>query len=77
MKADPSKALLEENETAMLVFVIKPMKTPGSTAAEHITQLQALGWDEKDMVEALAQGVGMIDHAIMMEAFQIDQQCLL
>jgi hypothetical protein len=29
------------------------------------------------MVEALAQGVGMIDHAIMMEAFQIDQQCLL
>lgn len=77
MEANPSKALLEENETAMLVFVIKAMKTPGSTTAEDITELKAVGWDEKEMVEALAQGVGMIDHAIMMEAFQIDQQRLL
>jgi hypothetical protein len=29
------------------------------------------------MVDALAQGVGMIDHAIMMQAFQMDQNCLV
>ena len=29
------------------------------------------------MVDALAQGVGMIDHSIMMQVFQIDQNCLL
>jgi hypothetical protein len=28
------------------------------------------------MVDALSQGVGMIDHAIMMQAFQIDQNCM-
>jgi len=77
MEADPSKALLEENETALLAFVIKAMKSPGSTTAEDIAQLKALGWEEKEMVEALAQGVGMIDHSIMMEAFQIDQNCML
>ena len=77
MEKDPAKALLEENEIAMLVFVMKAMKTPGSTTAEDIAQLKALGWEEKEMVEALAQGVGMIDHSIMMEAFQIDQNCML
>ncbi|SHO42882.1 carboxymuconolactone decarboxylase family protein [Desulfopila aestuarii] len=77
MEKDPAKALLEENEIAMLVFVMKAMKTPGSTTTEDIAQLKALGWEEKEMVEALAQGVGMIDHSIMMEAFQIDQNCML
>jgi len=74
---DPSQALLEEHETALLVFVVKAMKAPGSITAADIDRLRELGWEDRDMVEALAQGVGMIDHAIMMEAFQIDQNCLM
>ena len=53
------------------------MKQPTSITAEDIAQLKALGWEERDMVDALAQGVGMIDHAIMMQAFQIDQDCMI
>jgi alkylhydroperoxidase family enzyme len=77
LEDDPNQALLEEHETAMLVFVMKAMKAPGTITAADTQHLRELGWNDRDMVDALAQGVGMIDHAIMMEAFQIDQQCLM
>ncbi len=77
MEADPSQSLLEENESAMLAFVVKAVKSPGSVTAEDIKRLRDMGWEERDMVDALSQGVGMIDHSIMMEAFQMDQNCMV
>jgi hypothetical protein len=77
MEQDSSKSLLEENDSAMLDFVIRAMKKPTSITAVDIARLKALGWEERDMVDALAQGVGMIDHAIMMQVFQIDQNCMI
>jgi hypothetical protein len=77
MESDPSKSMLENNESAMLDFVVRSMKKPASITTVDIARLKELGWEERDMVDALAQGVGMIDHAIMMQIFQIDQNCLL
>ena len=77
MESDPSQSMLEENESAILDFVIRAMKKPTSITADDINRLKELGWEERDMVDALAQGVGMIDHAIMMQVFQIDRNCLL
>lgn len=77
MEADPSQSLLEENESAMLTFVVKAVKAPGSVTAGEIQRLRDLGWDDRDMVDALAQGVSMIDHAIMMQVFQMDQNCMV
>jgi hypothetical protein len=77
MEADPSQSLLEENESAMLAFVVKAIKNPGSATAEDVKKLKDLGWEDKDMVDALSQGVSMIDHAIMMQVFQIDQNCMI
>ncbi|EKD34859.1 MAG: hypothetical protein ACD_75C02160G0002 [uncultured bacterium] len=77
MEADPSKSMLEENEGAMLDFVIRSMQKPASITAADIAKLKGLGWEERDMVDALSQGVSMIDHAIMMQVFQIDQNCML
>jgi hypothetical protein len=77
MEADPSQSLLEKNESAMLAFVVKAVKDPSSVSAEEIEALKKLGWEEKDMVDALAHGVNMIDHAIMMEVFQVDQSCMV
>lgn len=74
---DPSASLLEEDEGAMLSFVIRGMKKPSSITAADIARLKELGYEERDMVDALAQGVSMIDHAIMMQVFQVDQNCLL
>lgn len=72
MEADPSKTLLEENEGAMLTFVLKAVKAPESVTKEDIENLKGLGWEDGDMVDALAQGVSMIDHAVMMRAFQME-----
>jgi hypothetical protein len=77
MEDDPSKSMLETPDSAMLVFVIRSMKKPDSITAADIANLKELGWSDRDMVDALAQGVSMIDHAIMMQVFQIDQNCLL
>lgn len=76
MEVDPSQSLLESNESAMLAFVVKAVKTPGDVAPEEIQHLRDLGYDDCDMMDALAQGVSMIDHAIMMQVFQMDQTCL-
>ena len=77
MHEDPAASLLEENEKAMLVFVMKAIKEPDSVAAQDIENLKKLGWEESDMVDALTQGVSMIDHSIMMQVFQMDQNCLV
>jgi hypothetical protein len=77
MKENPAAALLEENETAMLVFVMKAVKDPGSVTADDIQNLKNLGWEDRDMMDALSQGVSMIDHSIMMQVFKMDQKCLV
>lgn len=77
MIEDPERSMLEDNEKAMLVFVIKSIKAPGSVPDSDINQLRELGWSDRDMVDALSQGVSMIDHSIMMEVFQMDQNCLV
>jgi len=75
-ESDPANALLEENETALLCFVIKSIKDPSSVTDDEFTELRNLGWTDRDMVDALSQGVSMIDHSIMMQVFQMDQDCI-
>ena len=77
MEADPTKSLLEEKESAMLAFVIKAVKAPSTVEAEEINHLKEMGWSDKDLVDALAHGVNMIDHSIMMEVFRMDQDCMV
>lgn len=72
MESDPSRSLLEPHENAMLAFVVKAVNSPDAVTAEEITELRNLGWEDRDMVDALAQGVSMFDHAVMMQVFQMD-----
>ncbi len=77
MERDPSRSLLEDNESAMLDFVVRAVKDPASVGEKDIKKLKELGWEDRDMVDALSQGVSMIDHSIMMQVFDIDQSCLV
>ena len=77
MEADPAQSALEENEGALLAFVVKAVKAPERVRPEAVEKLRTLGWEDRDIVDALAQGVSMIDHAIMMTAFQMDQNCMV
>ncbi len=77
MEADPLDSMLESHEQRMLDFVIRSIKSPSSITDNDITNLKELGWTDQDMVDALSQGVSMIDHSIMMEVFQMDQNCMV
>lgn len=77
IEADPSKSLLEEKESAMLSFVVGAVKDPRGDRTENIKRLKAMGWKDQDLVDALAHGVNMIDHSIMMQVFQMDQNCMV
>lgn len=77
MERDPSQSLLEDHESAMLVFVLKSVKDPASVKKDDVDNLKKLGWEDKDIVDALAQGVSMIDHSIMMQVLQMDQNCMV
>jgi alkylhydroperoxidase family enzyme len=72
MESDSSQSLLEQHENAMLAFVVKAVSSPDAVTAEDIAELRNLGWEDRDLVDALAQGVSMYDHAVMMKVFQMD-----
>ncbi|MDJ0783875.1 MAG: hypothetical protein QNJ22_18025 [Desulfosarcinaceae bacterium] len=76
LEADPAASLLETDEAAMLCFVVKAVKSPAEVAPAEIEGLRDLGYEDRDIIDALAQGVSMIDHAIMMQVFQMEQACL-
>ena len=73
MEQDPSQSLLEDHENAMLVFVVKSVKDPASVSKDDVENLKKMGWEDRDLVDALAQGVSMIDHSIMMQVFQMNE----
>ncbi len=77
MEQDPSQSLLEDHENAMLVFVVKSVKDPSSVEKDDVDNLKKMGWKDRDIVDALAQGVSMIDHSIMMQVLQMDQNCMV
>ncbi len=77
IESDPTQSMLEEKEAAMLVFVVNAIKKPAADRAAEIKNLKALGWEDRDLMDALAHGVNMVDHSIMMQVFQIDQDCMI
>lgn len=70
MGDDPHKSLLEEKDQIMLSFVVRAMDDPEAIAGDDIEKLRAAGWTDADMLDALAQGVGMKDHSIFMRVFK-------
>jgi hypothetical protein len=71
LDADPEQALLEERERALLGFVLRALADPQAGYGEEIENLRALGWQDSDLVDALAQGVSMYDHNLMMQVFAV------
>ncbi len=71
VKADPSAAPLGDKDRAMLLFVLKCVKTPDATAPADIDALKEMGWTEKDIFEATQHGADMIRHGTLFKAFKM------
>lgn len=76
MEKDPLQSLLEENESALLAFVIRALKAPADITDRDVENLRELGWTDRDLVDAMTQGVSMFDHAVMMQVFDMAPFCV-
>lgn len=72
MGLNPDRSRLSGNEQQMLAFVAKAMDDPESITIQDMKGLYKNGWVDRDILDALAQGVGMIDHHILMTVFKMD-----
>ena len=72
---DPSQAPLDDKDRAMLTFVMKAIKTPDAVNQEDVDRLHDLGWEDGDMLDALAHGTNMIGASILMKTFKMDIAC--
>jgi len=62
---------LDDKDQAMVAFVLNTIKSPTAVIRADIEQLHDFGWDDRDILDALAHGCSMIGTSIMMKAFQI------
>lgn len=75
LKQDPSKAPLEDNEKAMLGFVLKAIASPDDVDQQDMDRLHDLGWADPDILDALSHGTNMVSSSIWMKAFKMDMAC--
>jgi alkylhydroperoxidase family enzyme len=71
--SDPASAPLNDKDKALLLFVLKAVKTPEEVTAEDTQKLRDLGWSDGDIIDATAHGAGMVADGIMFKAFKMDQ----
>ncbi|MBU1276203.1 MAG: hypothetical protein KJ720_12575 [Proteobacteria bacterium] len=71
--ADPAGAPLSGKDKAMLLFVLKAVKTPDEVAAEDMQKLRDLGWSDRDILDATVHGAGMVSDGILFKAFKMDE----
>ena len=69
IKENPDNAPLEDNERAMLKFVAKAIKTPDAIIKSDVEALQNVGWEDSDILDAVAHGAFMTGHSTLMKAF--------
>jgi len=60
---------LEEPQKALLLFVLKAVKTPQSVTAEDIDALHKLGWSDQEIFDATYHGASMVGPSILYKAF--------
>lgn len=75
LEKDPSQAPLEDNERAILAFVLKAIQTPDAVTQEDVDQLREMGWADGDILDALSHGANMISSSILMKTFKMDMTC--
>jgi hypothetical protein len=75
MEEDPLQAPLDDKDRAMMVFVMKAIKTPDAVEKQDVDRLHDLGWTDIDIMDAMAHGTNMIGSSILMKTFKMDQTC--
>ncbi|MEN8210092.1 MAG: hypothetical protein ABFR31_00120 [Thermodesulfobacteriota bacterium] len=71
IQKDASSAPLDDKEKKMLTFVLKVVKDSDNATQEDVDELRELGWSDKQIFDAVHQGVDMILVGKMMNIFKM------
>ncbi len=69
---DPSTAPLCEKEKALLLFVLKSVNNAHSVQKSDIDRLKKLGSSDKEIVDAVTEGVTMLAGTILFDTFKVE-----
>ncbi|MCX6307070.1 MAG: hypothetical protein NT040_19060 [Bacteroidetes bacterium] len=72
IKLDPSTAPLEENELAMLLFVLQVVKNSNSIEQPDVDKLRNLGWNDTEILEATYHAATSVGVDKIFNAFKIE-----
>lgn len=73
MRANPNDAKLKDKEKAMLLFVLKAVRTPHDVEAADVQKLRDLGYNDADILDATNHGARMSAVDIIFDAFKIEK----
>ena len=69
LKANPENAPLEDSQKALLLFVLKVVKTPEEVQESDVEKLREMGWSDQDIFDAAFHGAAMISASKLYKAF--------
>jgi len=72
LKIDPTSAPLDEKEKALLLFTLKAVHDSHRTNAFDIKNLHTLGWNDKEILDAVNSGITMLSTDILINAFNVE-----
>ncbi len=72
IKADPTKAPLDEKEKALLMFVLDAVADPHGVSQSELEKLRELGCSEQEIYDALNHGARQVGLDIMLNAFKVE-----
>ncbi len=73
MRAKPHNARLSDKEKAMLLFVLKAVRTPHDVNANDVQALRELGYHDGEILDATNHGARMSAIDIIFDAFKIEK----
>ena len=73
MRANPNDAKLDEKEKAMLLFVLKAVRTPHDVTKEDVDALRKKGYHDNEILDATNHGARMLAVDVIFDAFKIEK----
>ena len=73
LRANPNEANLSDKEKAMLLFVLKAVRTPHDVNAQDVQKLRDIGYSDSDILDATNHGARMSAVDIIFDAFKIEK----
>jgi alkylhydroperoxidase family enzyme len=71
IKADPSKAPMEEKDKQLLLFTLKVVKNSNTIQPTEIEKLRQLGWNDAEILEATYHAVNQVGADKIFNAFGV------